>query len=149
MINSLKYKIFWFCTSGDHVNWSTECNAALRQNLSSYFKLKCANFARLPSNFLKNRMLVGAIRKYTQSLYLNNALCFGSGMLSSKSKLFELQPEVGGSGMYQSVPFCLGPRRSMFFSLFFFINFAVVFDFIYFRFLPSKAKWIGNVLTNR
>ncbi len=28
-------------------------------------------------------------------------------------------------------------------------NFAVVFDFMYFRFLPSKAKWIGNVLTNR
>jgi hypothetical protein len=29
------------------------------------------------------------------------------------------------------------------------INFAVVFDFIYFRFRPSKAKWIGNVLPNR
>ena len=28
-------------------------------------------------------------------------------------------------------------------------NFAVVFDFIYFRFRPSKAKWIGVVLTNR
>jgi hypothetical protein len=29
------------------------------------------------------------------------------------------------------------------------LNFAVVFDFIYFRFRPSKAKSIGNVLTNR
>jgi hypothetical protein len=29
------------------------------------------------------------------------------------------------------------------------INFAVVFDFMYFRFHPSKAKSIGNVLTNR
>ncbi len=28
-------------------------------------------------------------------------------------------------------------------------NFAVVFDFMYFRFRPSKAKRIGNVLTNR
>ncbi len=28
-------------------------------------------------------------------------------------------------------------------------NFAVVFDFMYFCFRPSKAKWIGNVLTNR
>jgi hypothetical protein len=28
-------------------------------------------------------------------------------------------------------------------------NFAVVFDFMYFRFRPSKAKLIGNVLTNR
>jgi hypothetical protein len=29
------------------------------------------------------------------------------------------------------------------------LNFAVVFDFMYFRFRPSKAKSIGNVLTNR
>ncbi len=28
-------------------------------------------------------------------------------------------------------------------------NFAVVFDFMYFRFRPSEAKLIGNVLTNR
>ncbi len=28
-------------------------------------------------------------------------------------------------------------------------NFTVVFDFIYFRFHPSKAKWIATVLTNR
>ncbi len=28
-------------------------------------------------------------------------------------------------------------------------NFAVVFDFKYFRFRPSKAKWIGDVLTIR
>ena len=29
------------------------------------------------------------------------------------------------------------------------VDFAVVFDFMYFRFRPSKAKSIGNVLTNR
>jgi hypothetical protein len=29
------------------------------------------------------------------------------------------------------------------------LNFAVVFDFTYFPFRPSKAKWIGNVLPNR
>ncbi len=28
------------------------------------------------------------------------------------------------------------------------INFAVVFDIMYFRFRPSKAKWLGDVLTN-
>ena len=28
------------------------------------------------------------------------------------------------------------------------LDFAVVFDFLYFRFRPSKAKSIGNVLTN-
>ncbi len=28
-------------------------------------------------------------------------------------------------------------------------NFAVVFEFIHFRFRPSKTKSIGNVLTNR
>jgi hypothetical protein len=31
----------------------------------------------------------------------------------------------------------------------FFINLAVIFDFFYFRFRPSKAKSIGNVLPNR
>ncbi len=29
------------------------------------------------------------------------------------------------------------------------LNFDVVFDFMYFRFRPSKAKAIGNALTNR
>jgi hypothetical protein len=29
------------------------------------------------------------------------------------------------------------------------LNFADVFDFMYFRFRPSKAKSIGNALTNR
>ncbi len=29
------------------------------------------------------------------------------------------------------------------------VNFDVVFDFMYFRFRPSNAKSIGNVLTNR
>jgi hypothetical protein len=29
------------------------------------------------------------------------------------------------------------------------LDFAVVFDFMYFRFRPSKAKSIGNALTNR
>ena len=29
------------------------------------------------------------------------------------------------------------------------VNFADVFDFMYLRFRPSKAKPIGNVLTNR
>ncbi len=29
------------------------------------------------------------------------------------------------------------------------VNFAGVFDFMYFRFRPSKAKSIGNVRTNR
>jgi hypothetical protein len=29
------------------------------------------------------------------------------------------------------------------------LNLAVVFDFMYFRFRPSKAKSIGNVLPNR
>ncbi len=29
------------------------------------------------------------------------------------------------------------------------VNFAVVFDFMYFRFRPSKAQYIGIVLPNR
>jgi hypothetical protein len=29
------------------------------------------------------------------------------------------------------------------------VNFAIVFDLMYFRFRPSKAKSVGTVLTNR
>jgi hypothetical protein len=29
------------------------------------------------------------------------------------------------------------------------LNFAVIFDFMYFRFRPTKAKALGNVLANR
>ena len=35
-----------------------------------------------------------------------------------------------------------------FIDVLFSVNFAVVFDFMYFRFGPSKAKSIGNVLPN-
>ncbi len=36
-----------------------------------------------------------------------------------------------------------------FIDVLFSVNFAVVFDFMYFRFRPSKAKLLGNVLPNR
>jgi hypothetical protein len=51
----------------------------------------------------------------------------------------------GGSGMSN------GPNlsRTAAIDVLFSINSAVVFDFMYFRFRPSKAKSIGNVLTNR
>jgi hypothetical protein len=52
----------------------------------------------------------------------------------------------GGSGRWQMIGIGLGPRRSRFVFL---LNFVVVFDFMYFRFRPSNAKSIGNVLTNR
>ncbi len=52
----------------------------------------------------------------------------------------------GGSRRWQMMGIGLRPRRSRFVCL---TNFAVGFDFMYFRFRPSKAKWIGNVLTNR
>jgi hypothetical protein len=52
----------------------------------------------------------------------------------------------GDPGVCQTIQIWLGQRRSMFF---FFINLAVIFDFMYFRFRPSKAKSIGNVLTNK
>jgi hypothetical protein len=44
-----------------------------------------------------------------------------------------------------------GPNlsRTVAIDVLFSINSAVVFDFMYFRFRPSKAKSIGNVLTNR
>ncbi len=60
--------------------------------------------------------------------------------------------KVGVSGMCQIVPICLRPRRLMNVSncpnlsqtaaidVLFSINFAIVFDFTYFRFRPSKAK---------
>jgi hypothetical protein len=43
----------------------------------------------------------------------------------------------------------LNMSRTAAIDVLFTFNFAVVFDFIYFRFRPSKAKSIGNVLTNR
>jgi hypothetical protein len=48
--------------------------------------------------------------------------------------------------MCQMVPICIGTSAI---DVLLSINFAVVFDFMYFRFRPSKAKSIGNVLTNR
>ncbi len=52
----------------------------------------------------------------------------------------------GGSGRWQMIVIGPGPRRSRFVFL---LNFVVVFDFMHFRFRPSNAKSIGNVLTNR
>ena len=44
---------------------------------------------------------------------------------------------------------CPNLARTVAIEVRFSLNFAVVFDFIYFRFRPSKVKSIGNVLPNR
>ncbi len=56
------------------------------------------------------------------------------------------QPESRG---FRIVPICPNLSRAVAIDVLFSINFAVVFDFMYFHFRPSKAKWIGDVLTNR
>ncbi len=56
------------------------------------------------------------------------------------------KPESRGVG---NVSICPNFARTAAVDVLFSIDFAVVFDFIYFRFRPSKAKWIGNVLPNR
>ncbi len=61
---------------------------------------------------------------------------------------------IKGSQQWESrgarnVSICPNLARTAAIEVRFSINFAVVFDFIYFRFRPSKAKWIGNVLPNR
>jgi hypothetical protein len=53
----------------------------------------------------------------------------------------------GGSRRWQMIGLGLRPRRSRFVCIIILPH--VVFDFMYFRFRPSKAKWIGNVLTIR
>jgi hypothetical protein len=49
----------------------------------------------------------------------------------------------------RNVSICPNLSRTAAINVLFSINFAVVFDFMYFRFRPSKEKLIGNVLTNR
>jgi hypothetical protein len=55
------------------------------------------------------------------------------------------QRERRGVGNVSNGPFL---SRTAAIDVLFSINSAVVFDFMYFRFRPSKAKSIGNVLTN-
>jgi hypothetical protein len=47
------------------------------------------------------------------------------------------------------VPICPNLARTTAIEVRFSINFAVGFNFTYFRFRPSNAKWIGDVLPNR
>jgi hypothetical protein len=47
------------------------------------------------------------------------------------------------------VSFCPNLARTAAIEVRFSLNFAVVFDFIYYLYIHSKAKSIGNVLTNR
>jgi hypothetical protein len=56
------------------------------------------------------------------------------------------QPDRRGSGNVSNDP---NLARTPAIDVLFFINLAVIFDFMYFRFRPSKAKSIGNALTNR
>jgi hypothetical protein len=65
----------------------------------------------------------------------------------------ELSPEVKGSRQPKSrgvrnVSNCPNLARTSAIQVRFSLNFAVVFDFIYFRFRPSKEKLIGIVLLN-
>ncbi len=66
-----------------------------------------------------------------------------------KEKLFikgSRQQERRGVGNVSNGP---NLSRTAAIDVLFSINSAVVFDFMYFRFRPSKAKSLGNVLTNR
>ncbi len=49
----------------------------------------------------------------------------------------------------RNVSICPNFSRTAAIDVLFSFNFSVFFDFIYFRFRPSKSKWIGNVLLNR
>ncbi len=49
----------------------------------------------------------------------------------------------------RKVPICPNLARTAAIEVHFSINFAVVFNFTYFRFRPRNAKWIGDVLPNR
>jgi hypothetical protein len=49
----------------------------------------------------------------------------------------------------RNVSICPNLSRTAAIDVLFSINFAVVFDFMYFRFRPSKAISKGKVLTNR
>jgi hypothetical protein len=69
-----------------------------------------------------------------------NRLCFSD---EQKLKVVGNEKE-GGFGKVPKVH-----NMSLTAAILFSLNFAVVFDFMYFRFRPSKAKSIGNVLTNR
>ncbi len=70
---------------------------------------------------------------------------FGSSM-SMKSVKGSRQPESRGVWNMSNCP---NLAQTAAIEVRFSLNFAVVFDFMYFRFRPSKAKWIGDVLTNR
>ncbi len=85
-------------------------------------------------------------------------------MASNRTQLFcfciqtlrSCGPVIGikGSRQWESrgvrnVSNCTNLVRTAAIEVCFSLNFAVVFDFIYFRFRPSKAKSIGNVLPNR
>ncbi len=63
-------------------------------------------------------------------------------MISMRLKVVSNEKEEGSE---KCQTFTLTAALDVLFSL----NFAVVFDFRYFRFHPSKAKSIGNVLRNR
>jgi hypothetical protein len=56
------------------------------------------------------------------------------------------QPEGRGYGNVSNNP---NLARTAAIDVLFVINLAVIFDFMYFRFRPSKAKSKGNVLMNR
>ncbi len=77
--------------------------------------------------------------------------CLGNGRVVSITVHF-VQP-VKGSRQWESrrvrnVSNDPNLSRTAAIEVRFSLNFAVVFDFTYFRFRPSKAKWIGIVLPN-
>ncbi len=69
-----------------------------------------------------------------------------SPLMSKKGLKGSRQWESRGVG---NVPNCPNLARTAAIDVLLSINFAVVLYLIYFRFRPSKAKWIGNFLPNR
>ncbi len=106
-----------------------------------------ARWIRMSSHWLfsKNRKsILYCIWLYEQHLYPH----------PGERKKLKSSDFVKGSRQWESrgirnVSNCPNLARTAAIEVRFSLNFAVVFDFIYFCFRPSKAKSIGNVLPNR
>ncbi len=105
-------------------------------------------------SFLKiSRSVNGCnIKTHLDSNWIGGPCRYSGSTFTSRSEITEgsefkgsRQRERRGVGNVSNGP---NSSRTAAIDVLFSINFAVVFDFMYFRFRPSKAKWIGNVLPN-
>ncbi len=133
---------FFFSFTTHTAYWRNESSCVTRRCAANRKKIREIKFGNYACSKFGPRCLLA------QRAFLRQYIGAGLPIFDSYLAFLKGSRQWESRGV-RNVSFCSNLARTAAIEVRFSLNFAFVFDFIYFRFRPSKAKWLGIVLPNR